>query len=932
MLLGRGRQVEEIGQLLSDARARHGRGLLVSGEPGIGKTALLACARELASDAGMDVIQAVGVQAEAKLPFAALGEVAGPLLDRLGELPDRQAAAIEAALAMGESSGTFHDPLAVCVGFLGLLRAAAERRPLLVLVDDAHWLDEPSAECVGYAARRLGGTAVALLAAARPVVDRPPLDGRLTDELTLGGLPEGDARELLLRRAGDVAPTTTQALLEAAAGNPLALIELPTLLSDEQRRGAAPFEPALARGGALWLAFERQVAAQGEEVDLAMLAAAASIDRELRTVLAACDDLGVGKAALERAEAAGLVELDHQRLSFAHPLLRAVVYHGAPAAERRRVNAVLARHAAPDAAAWHAAAAALGPDDAVADALEAAADRAVARGAYSTATDALERASALSEDPDAAAIRQCAAGLAAAMGGQYVRSAALLESVAGVDDPLMRATVRHLLAMARLVGGFGNALENHAMLVEQAEQVTGIDDALAATLYADAGVCATVAGDCRLALEAGERAAAVLPADAQGPTRCQVHAMLGMGLAMAGRTAEARVALDRAGELLGEVDPLSPAAQPISFALDARLCTGQDDLLFREAQAMAKAAAAGGSAGLLPYYELLTADSAFRLGDWEVAEREAEAAVAIADHSGQRGPLSIALVVQSRIAAARGQDDGAAAGLARAVEIARPPGYGSTVIWAHAATGFLYLARGRASEAIAELEECGRLSRIAGLEDPTIVPWAPDLVEAYVVAGRAEPAQRVCDELERRAERSGVPLALALSARCRGLTAPDGFDDHFARALDHHERCTAPLDRARTLLAYGSRLHRARRRMEAREQLRQALAEFERLGAVPWAERARAELRAAGGVERRPRGSDDELTAQEARIAACVARGSTNREVAEELFLSPKTVEFHLGRVFRKLGIRSRTELAVLVAEGEAGLAPDPADRLERSF
>jgi len=406
-----------------------------------------------------------------------------------------------------------------------------------------------------------------------------------------------------------------------------------------------------------------------------------------------------------------------------------------------------------------------------------------------------------------------------------------------------------------------------------------------------------------------------------------------MGLAMAGRTDEAREALDRAGALLDSVDPVSPAAQSISFALDARLCTGQDELLFHEARSMVEGATNGGSAGLLPYYELLAADSAFRLGDWDVAEQEAEAAVAIAQHSGQNGPLSIALVVQARILAARGHDDEAAAGFERAVQIARPPGYGSTVIWAHAARGFMHLARGRATDAIAELEECGRLSHAAGLEDPTIVPWASDLVESYVMAGRSEPAQKVCEELDRRALRSGVDLPLALAARCRGLTVADAFDEHFECALAHHDRCTAPLERARTLLAYGSRLHRARRRLEARERLREALDAFQDLGAVPWAERARAELRAAGGVRRRTRAADDdELTAQEARIAGCVARGATNREVAEELFLSPKTVEFHLGRVFRKLGIRSRTELAVLVAEGEAGFDPDPAGRLERSF
>ena len=885
----------------------------MSGEPGIGKTALLAVARERA--VGMQVLAAVGVEAEADLPFAALAELASPLIDDLASLPSRQASAVEAALAIGDSSGPFHDPLAVCVGFLGLLRAAAARNPLLVVVDDAHWLDSSSAGCIGYAARRLDGAKVALLAAARPVAGVMPLDGHLRDELRLAALGREDALALLRRTAGDIAPSTAEALLAAAAGNPLALIELPSLLSDEQRRGAARFDPAPAQGGSLWQAFERQVTAQGSEVTAAMLVAAASIDREIAPVLAACDELGIPRSALERGEEAGLVELRPERIVFAHPLLRAVVDRGASAVDRRGANAALARHARPDAAAWHLAAASVGPDAEAADALEAAADRAVTRGAYGTAADALERSATLTEDAEQRTMRMFAAGLAAAIGGGYERGAALLEPISDAPDPATRASVRHLLASVRLVGGFGSALGNHDMLCEEADRIREMDPTRASMMYADAGVCATVAADCPRALAAGLKATEVLPDEAPAAARAQAFSMLGMGLAITGQTAQARAALDEAGALLSGIDPLSPAAQSTAFALHARLSTGQEAALFREAREFAHSAAAAGSAGLLPYYEMLTADSAFRIGDWEAAQLEADAAVAIADHSGQCGPLTIALVIQGRIAGAQGRDQEARAALERAIRLAQPPGYGSSVLWGHAALGFVDLAHGRAREAIAQLEECGRLAGIAGLEDPTIVPWASDLVEAYVNAGRDEPAQRVCEQLTVRAGRAALPLPLALAERCRGLTSRGEFEPHFLRALELHDSCQAPLERARALLAFGSRLHRACRRVEARERLREALADFERLGAEPWAERARAELRASGAV-RRPAAASDELTAQEARVAIGVARGLTNREVAEDLFLSPKTVEFHLGRVFRKLGIRSRTELAVLVAEG----------------
>ncbi|MGH2962327.1 MAG: LuxR C-terminal-related transcriptional regulator, partial [Solirubrobacterales bacterium] len=302
-------------------------------------------------------------------------------------------------------------------------------------------------------------------------------------------------------------------------------------------------------------------------------------------------------------------------------------------------------------------------------------------------------------------------------------------------------------------------------------------------------------------------------------------------------------------------------------------------------------------------------------------------AVESAEESSQLGPLSIALVIAARAHAARGDERTARSEVERAMEVAAPPAYGSPVGWGKAALGFLELALDRTSEAIAELEQAEQLLEIAGLEDPVVVPWAPDLVEAYSRAGRPDDAERVASALAERARRNGTPLAGALAARCEGLVAGKGFEEPFERALDLHADAASPFERARTLLAFGSRLHRGRRRTDARERLREALETFERLGAEPWAERARAELRAAGAIKRAPVGDPDELTAQEVRVALAVARGATNREVAAELFLSPKTIEFHLGRVYRKLGIHSRTELAALAAEGriQTGVAESAA-------
>jgi DNA-binding CsgD family transcriptional regulator len=922
VLYGRSRELDEIDRLLSAARDGHGGALLISGEPGLGKTALLEAALERAE--GMAVTSAEGAEAETHLPFAALGEIAEPLIDGVGELPSPQASAIGAALALVDPGSVPGDRLAVFAGFLGLVRREASQGPVLIVVDDAQWLDRASAECLGYAARRLENSAVALIAAARTGEGRQPLDGRIAQELRLSGLNRDDALALLQSSSERLAGPAAEVVVEVAVGNPLALLELPRLLTDEQRRGVAPVDPILAPRGVLWEAFERRLAGLTAPGRTALVTAAASIDRSLAPVIGACRELGLEDSALEEGEVKGLITVADDRVVFSHPLLRGVTYHGATAAERRVAHRALAAQATGDAQAWHLAAASLGPDAESAAALEQAGQRATARAAHSAAADAFERAAELSEGDEARSRRLFAAGFAAGLGGAYPRSAALLDRAAEIDDPGARADVRHLLAMVTLVGGIRNAFDNHRMLSEEAERITSIDRAMAAMLHADAGVSAVVAGDCRLALSSAEQAAAILPTDAGEGVSCQVHAMLGMGLALAGRTAEARSALDQAGELLPQVPPISPAAGSIAFSLGARLCTGEEALLRDELRSLIAAAHETGTRGLLPYDQLLAADVAYRLGDWDAADRHSDEAVTVAEDSGQGGPLSIALVVRARLRAALGAADEARADAERGIELAEPPGYGSTVIWGRSALGFLELTNGRPDEAIAELEMAEQLSALAGLEDPVIVPWASDLVESYAQAGRADDAARAAAALSRRAERNATRPALALAARAEALADPDAVDSPFEAAIEHHEAAGLPFELARTLLAFGARLHRDRRRAEARTRLRSALDILERLGADPWSERARAELRAAGAIERAPASDPDELTPQEARVARAVARGSTNREVAAELFLSPKTIEFHLGRVYRKLGIHSRTELATLVAEDRLEPAAPP--------
>jgi DNA-binding CsgD family transcriptional regulator len=915
---GREAEIRRIEELLAGAGEAQGGALLVHGDAGAGKTTLLdAVARDATA---MRQLRTSGLEAESSLPFSALAELAEHLLDGISALPEPQAGAIEGALALGPPAQG--ERFAACAGFLGLLLTAARDRPLLVIVDDAHWLDPASAECLGFAARRVEDKPIAMLVAARAgeahAFARPGID-----VLPLPGLDRGAARALLRDVDPALPSDVAESLVDAAAGNPLALIELPAMLTSDQRGGAIALDEPLPPGESLQRAFEGRIGRLPSRTHDALLVAATAFTPSLEPILAACGSLGIEPDALEPAEAQGIVRLSSERIEFGHPLMRGAVYRGAPAAERRQTHRALAGHTDDDSRAWHLASATLEPDAEVADALEATALRAAGRGAHASAADALERAARLSEDNGERSRRLLAAGLAAAMGGAYDRGLALLEPAAEIDDPRMRASVHHLVALITLNGGVRNALDNHRMLTEEADRIAEIDPSEAAAMHADAGVTAAVLGNCHLVLESAERAAAILPDDASSKVRCQVRSILGMGLALRGRTDEGREALDEAGRLLAKLDPLSPAAQSISLALGARLYTAQEDVLRAEAGSLAAAARDAGAIGIFPFYQLLVADSAYRTGDWDAARRDIAEAVESAEESAQLGPLSIALVIAGRAHAARGEEDAARAAFDRAFEVAAPPGYGSPVGWGKAALGFLELTLDRTSEAISELEQAEQLLELAGLEDPVVVPWAPDLVEAYARAVRHDDARRVAATLGDRAERTGTPLAGAFAARCEGIVT--GEEDAFERALELHGLARSPFERARTLLAYGSRLHRARRRADARDRLREALEAFERLGADPWADRARAELRAAGAIKREPVGDPDELTAQEVRVATAVARGATNREVAAELFLSPKTIEFHLGRVYRKLGIHSRTELAALAAEGrlQHGVAPD---------
>ena len=917
MIVGRETELRALEALLDGARSGRGGALVIRGEPGIGKTTCLDALAERCGDK-VTVLRARGVETEAELAFSGLSDLLGPVVEERGALPAPQAAALAAALALGPPAPG--DRLGLCVATLGLLRAAAVRRPVVAIVDDVQWLDASSRECVLYAARRAGG-ALAVVLALRDHGD-VALE-RALPELRLAPVDAEASLALLRRAAPGLAPAVAQALAGAAAGNPLALVELPATLTPDQRTGRAGLEPPVAPGRRLQAAFAGRL----EELDplarRALLVAAAHGGPDLAAVTAACARAGTDAERLVEAEARGLVRIGAGRLAFTHPVIRGAAYHAAGADARRQAHRALAEVVGDERSAWHRAAATVGADEQVAAALERVAGDTAARRGYASAAAALERAARLSPERGSVARRLTAAGQAAGAAGAPERALDLLEEAADVaDDGGVRARAQHL--RGRIMVWSGSPAAATSLLEPEAQRAAGHDRALAATMLADAANGCTNTNAYGRA-EALARRAVELLDDASDPSaRAAVLAMHGWTLVLRGEVPRARPVLDRAERLAEGLDPLGPHWPWLHLLLRARIPLGEFERARDESAELCRRARDAGALATLGGALLVAADVAVRLGDWEEADRLAEEALRVAGDSGHPAWRGFVLCTRARMDAARGREAASREALAAALAVAEQEGISSGLRFVHGTRGLLELSLGRVDAAIAELELVERLVAGSGLEEPTIVPWSPDLVEAYARAGRGADAERALAALERQAAATATAYAGAVAARCRGMLAPD-YEPAFAAALALHDRRPVPFERARTLLALGRRLHRAGSRGEARERLREALAGFERLGAMAWAAQAQDELRAAGGRRRFATADDGALTGQEARIAAAVRRGASNREIAAELFLAPKTIEYHLGRIYRKLGVRSRTQL--IAALGEEVRAVPRAER-----
>jgi DNA-binding CsgD family transcriptional regulator len=888
-----------------------GDSLLLLGEAGIGKSALLRYAADRAGDAR--VLATGGVPAEAALPFAGLHALLGPVLHLLPELPARQAAALSAAFALVPATGV--DPFALAAGTFQLLAAAARERPLLVLVDDLQSLDETSREALLFAARRTPVEGIATLLAA--TADGPGCGAE--NGLRAHRVPRLDpasARELLLRASpSPVDGAVADRLVDAAGGLPLALVDLPAALTPAQLAGAAPVRDPLPAGPEARRVFGPRLAALDPAVRAALLVAAAAGDAGFTATIDAVAALGIDIAALAAAEAAGLVRMEEDGVAFRNPLLRSVAYHEAAPANRRAAHRALAAVTAQVPRAWHLAAAALRPDEETADELERTAAREAAHLPVPEAAQLVERAAELTGPEERRAARLVSAAESWQLAGAGERVRDLVDRAGRLTGDLaVRGRAQDLMAREELRRG--RAGHAHRQLAREAARVRGTAPAVAAALLLDAAAGARLAGDTAAALVAVRQARLVSGA-ANGALVVE-HAAV---LACAGRLTEARALLDeRRADLEKEV---------LAGGGHRTLWTGLPSLLARLGELDAALLLVDDLVsrcrlldvtGLLPGLLVTRAELHLRAGDWDTAAADAGEATTAAGRLGQDGDAAAAQVCLGRIAAARGARAQCAAHLAQAREVRTRGQLGALAVPVEAAAGLLELGEGDHEAAYARLEQIVRQVEAGLAPDPGAVCWLPDFVEAAVRVSRPDEARRVVAAVSPHA--AGSPPFAAAVARSRALLAAgtDAAEQWFHAALRVDGAGAEPFERARDALCYGEWLRRHDRAGEAAPRLAAARATFETLGAAPWAGRAG---RALSAVDKIPSGTEDaapgprtplpRLTEQERRVTLLVGRGATNREAARELFLSTKTIEFHLRSVYRKLGVRSRAELANLV-------------------
>jgi DNA-binding CsgD family transcriptional regulator/tetratricopeptide (TPR) repeat protein len=906
MLAGREAEQEQIELLLQHAIAGTSGVLILLGDPGIGKTALADYAASRAGE--MRVLRTTGIEAETGLGFAGLYSLLYPVTDYLPVLPPRQAEALRTALGLGHDAAGRQTPdrLAVAAGTHGLLTTAAEDRALLVLVDDLHWLDAASQDALMFALRRLGSDSIACLMTLRSGAAEPPnLPCR-----EVAGLAR-DASEQLVAAIAGTRPSSAVAtrLYAETGGNPLALVELSAALTAAQLTGAELPEAPLEPGAAIRRRFAARLEQLSRPAQGALLVAAAAGRCPVAEVSAAAARLGSGDSdALGQAETAGFVRLTSAGVEFTHPLMRSVTYHAATPAQRRAAHRALAEGLAgrdAERAAWHLAAAATGTDDAAAAALEAAARLAAAKGAPLEAAAAWARAAELSGGTQCRSALLAEAAEAALDGGDLAQVRRLTETMPTAQQPLTRA--RMLAARGRLDLLSGQMAVAQRELAESAGLAAADDPLLAVELLDQAVSAALEAGRYDEACRAAERMAEL--AERSDETARFLADLAYGGLAWLQGEADHGMSLIRRAMSRLEDNPALASSPERQLDLASAWCdAGRPDRARLCSDQAVELARSEGAAGRLPRALAWAAWLDGEGGRWSRALAYGSQALDLALATGQAYLACYAHVTLATVEAAQGRDDDCLRHARDAQRLAGELGLRRLELQARRSRALLDLGRGRLEEAITRYEAARRLATYAGNAHPYYSP-IPDLIEAYARAGAMDQARALLPEFLAHVPGRANPQSAARAARCRGIVAGGDFDAHFLEALALHERGDVVFQHARTHLVYGERLRRAQRRRDARVQLRDAAEIFDGLDARPWAERARAELRASGETMASAGRGGEQLTPQELQIALLVSEGRTNAEVGRVVFLSTRTVEFHLSRTYRKLGVASRTEL-----------------------
>ncbi len=907
MVVGREAERRAIENLLAGARVGTSGVLVITGEPGIGKTCLLSDAERHTHQ--MTVLRARGIESEQAVPFGGLLQLLRPLLPGIDQIPAPQAEALSSALML-DTRGT-SDPSRFAVGAatLSLLSRAAEERPVAVLLDDAHVLDGPSTEALVFAARRFVSDAVAMLVTTRPTEpgsrswgDLPPLH--------LTGLDLAQARSLVMADSGtDLRTEQAERLHRATAGNPLALLELGRRLD---RLDARPADTPVRVSEELTSSFLGRVEELPPETRLALLVVAAD-STSVASVHGACRALGLTGAALASATDAGLIDMEGDQIAFRHPLVRSAVYGAADSETRREVHRALTTvvpRTETDRFAWHLAEGAVAPDAQVAATLDDVGALASQRGAFATAAHAHERAAELTEGIEEVARRLTDAGRAALRAGSTDRALELLDrALERHPSPGLRSRIQGLRGAIQT--RCGSLREARQTLVGAAEDVEETDPTTAVRLLCDAVHVCFYLADPTSALATARRIGELIERADDPRSRFLAAIATGTAEILAGEGVSGARHLRVALDLVLEVEELQTDRFLLPYRMIGILWLREADThraVVDEAVSRLRKRVA---LGTLPHLLMHVARDDAGGDRWDDAEASYQESIRLAEETGQSTDLATSQAGLAWLYARQGRAEQCRELARPGAELCERLGINLGSAWLDFAQGDLESGEGNVAAAVEHYERLLTRLRQAEFCDPDMSA-APELVEAYLHLKRRDQAAGLAEDFHRAANAKGQPWAIARARRALGLVArADDMDALFRSALELHARTPDLYETARTELAYGARLRRLRRRVEAREPLRSALAGFESLGARPWADAAARELEATGEqAHRREASALSELTPQERQISRLLASGHTTREAAAALFLSPKTVEYHLRHVYLKLEINSREALA----------------------